>query len=110
MTAAFFLQTLASIAISVHLIAFLTERGDGATFAATVTGLIGAAQVAARIFTTLLDRRLSLIVLTAIIFLLQALALVILVVWPHPAGVVATVILLVPPSSPRRSGWNPGRT
>lgn len=94
MTAAFFLQTLASIAISVHLIAFLTERGDGATFAATVTGLIGAAQVAARIFTTLLDRRLSLITLTAIVFLLQALALVVLVVWSHPAGVVATVILL----------------
>ena len=94
MTAAFFLQTLASIAISVHLIAFLIERGDGATFAATVTGLIGAAQVVARIFTTLLDQRLSLITLTAIVFLLQALAMVVLVVWPHPAGVVATVILL----------------
>jgi MFS family permease len=94
MTAAYFLQTLAMIAISVHLIAFLTERGDGATFAATVTGLIGAAQVGARIITTMLDRRLSLVTLTAIVFVLQALALVILVVWDHPAGVIATVVLL----------------
>lgn len=94
MTAAFFLQTLASIAIGVHLIAYLTERGDGATFAATATGLIGAAQVAARIITTMLDRRLSMVVLTAIVFVLQALALVILVVWQQPAGVILTVILL----------------
>ena len=94
MTLAFFLQTLASIAISVHLIAFLTERGDGATFAATVTGLIGAAQVAARIVTTMLDRRLSLVMLTAIVFVLQAAALVILVLWAQPAGVIVTVILL----------------
>jgi|GEM_PF-39077 len=94
MTAAFFLQTLASIAIGVHLIAYLTERGDGATFAATVTGLIGAAQVAARIVTTVLDRRLSMVILTSIVFALQALALVILVVWQQPAGVIITVILL----------------
>lgn len=94
MTVAFFLQTLASIAIGVHLIAYLTERGDGATFAATATGLIGAAQVAARIMTTLLDRRLSLVVLTAIVFLLQTVALVVLILWEHPAGVIVAVILL----------------
>ncbi|MDQ4076586.1 MAG: MFS transporter [Chloroflexota bacterium] len=94
MTLAFFLHTLALIAISVHLIAYLTERGDGATFAATVAGLIGAAQVTARIVTTLLDRRVSLITLTAIVFFLQAVALVILVTWHHTAGVIAAVILL----------------
>lgn len=94
MTVAFFLQMLASIAISVHLIAYLTERGDGATFAATAAGLIGAAQVAARIVTTLLDRRISLITLTAIVFVLQALALAILVLWVHPAGVIVAVTLL----------------
>jgi MFS family permease len=94
MTLAFFLQMLASIAIGVHLIAYLTERGDGATFAATATGLIGAAQVAARIVTTLLDRRVSLISLTAIVFLLQAVAFAILVLWAQPAGVIVSVILL----------------
>jgi MFS family permease len=94
MTLAFFLHTLALIAISVHLIAYLTERGDGAIFAATVAGLIGAAQVAARIITTILDQRVSLITLTAIVFLLQAVALVILVTWHHPVGVIAAVVLL----------------
>lgn len=94
MTLAFFLHTLALIAISVHLIAYLTERGDGAIFAATVAGLIGAAQVAARIVTTLLDQRVSLVTLTAIVFLLQAVTLVILVAWHHPAGVIAAVVLL----------------
>lgn len=94
MTLAFFLQTFAATAIAVHLIAYLTERGDGATFAATVTGLIGAAQVAARIVITVLDRRYSLISLTALIFALQALAIGVLVIWEHPAGVIFSVIFL----------------
>ncbi|HWV23247.1 MAG TPA: MFS transporter [Thermomicrobiales bacterium] len=94
MSIAFFLQTLASIAIGVHLIAFLTERGDGATFAATATGLIGAAQVAARIVTTMLERRVSPVVMTSFVFLLQAVALAVLLVWATPAGVIASVILL----------------
>lgn len=94
MSIAFFFQTLASIAISVHLIAFLTERGDGATFAATVTGLIGAAQVAARIMTAMLDRRISMVTLTAFVFILQAAALVLLLTWVSPAGVVVAVVLL----------------
>lgn len=94
MTLAFFLQTFSSIAIGVHLIAYLTERGDGATFAATATGLIGAAQVAARIITTMLDRRFSLFLLTAFIFALEAAAIVILVLWKHPAGVILAVIFL----------------
>lgn len=94
MSIAFFLQTLASIAIGVHMIAFLIERGDGATFAAAATGLIGAAQVAARIVTTLLERRVPLVTLTAVVFLLQAAALVLLLIWVSPAGVIASVILL----------------
>lgn len=94
MTAAYFLQTIATIAISVHLIAYLTVRGDGATFAATATGLIGAAQVAARIVTTVLERRVSLVGLTALVFLLQAVSMAVLVLWVHPAGVLVSVILL----------------
>lgn len=94
MSIAFFLQTLASIAIGVYMIAFLIERGDGATFAAAATGLIGAAQVAARIVTTLLERRVPLVTLTAVVFLLQAAALVLLLIWVSPAGVIASVILL----------------
>jgi MFS family permease len=91
---AFFLQTFASIAIGVHLIAYLTERGDGATFAATATGLIGAAQVAARIATTVLEGRFSLISLTAIVFAVEAIAIAVLVLWQAPAGVIVAVVML----------------
>ena len=93
MTLAFFLQTFASVAIAVHLIAYLVERGDGATFAATATGLIGAAQVAARILTTVLEHRISLVGLTAV-FALEAVAIGLLVLWTAPAGVLVAVLLL----------------
>lgn len=91
---AFFLQTFASIAIGVHLIAYLTERGDGATFAATAAGLIGAAQVAARIATTVLEGRFSLLSLTAIVFAVEAIAIALLVLWQAPAGVILAVLML----------------
>jgi MFS family permease len=91
---AFFLQTTTSIAIAVHLIAYLVERGDDATFAAWAAGLIGAAQVAARIFTTMFERRFSIISLTAMMFVFQVLAIVLLVLWERPAGVIAAVVFL----------------
>jgi len=94
MSLGFFLQTFASIAIAVHLIAYLTERGDGATFAATATGLIGAAQVAARIATTMLEGRCSLITLTAVVFAAEAVAIVVLILWQSPAGVILAVLML----------------
>lgn len=94
MSIAFFLQTTVSIAVAVHIIAFLVERGDDATFAAWAAGLIGAAQVAARVFTTIFERRFSIVSLTAAMFAFQVLAIVLLVVWDRPAGVVLAVILL----------------
>src|SRR5699024_8831156 len=94
MSVAFFLQTLAAIAITVHLIAFLTERGDGATFAATAAGLIGAAQVAARVIVTALEHHVSLSMLTIVVFLLQAAALALLLTWSSPAGVIVAVVAL----------------
>jgi MFS family permease len=48
-TSSFFLETISSIALAVHMIPYLIERGESTAFAATATGLIGAAQVAARI-------------------------------------------------------------
>lgn len=91
---AFFLQTTTSIAITVHLIAFLVEEGMDATFAAWAAGLIGAAQVAARIFTTLFERRFSAIALTAMMFAFQVLAIVLLILWQSPAGVLVAVVFL----------------
>lgn len=94
MSIAFFLQTTTSIAIAVHLIAFLVERGQSATFAAWVAGLIGAAQVAARIFTTMFERRFSIVSLTAMMFAFQVVAIALLVVTDHAAGIIAAVIFL----------------
>ena len=94
LSVAFFLQTTTSIAVAVHLIAFLVERGTDATFAAWAAGLIGAAQVAARIFTTIFERRFSIISLTAMMFAFQVLAIVMLVMWQTPAGIVTAVVFL----------------
>lgn len=94
MTIAFFLQTFASIAIGVHLIAYLTERGDGATFAATATGLIGAAQVAARVATTMLEGRWSMTRITGVVFASQAVAIVMLIELSSSWGVIAAALVL----------------
>lgn len=91
---AFALETLATVAVGVHLIPYLTERGDGAGFAAAATGMIGAAQVAARILATLLGHRLSQIALTGSVFALQAVALLVLMGWESRAGVLTAVLLL----------------
>ena len=94
LVAAFFLETLATVAVAVHLIPYLTARGDGATFAAVATGLIGAAQVLARVLATLLGGRLSQIALTASVFALPAVAVLLLLGWQSRAGVLAAVLLL----------------
>jgi MFS family permease len=94
LTAAFFLETVSAVAVGVHLIPYLTERGDGAAFAATAAGLIGAAQVGARVLATVFGERLSQVALTTLVFALQAVALVVLMVWQERAGVLAAVLLL----------------
>jgi MFS family permease len=94
LTVAFFLETIAMIAVGVHLIPYLTERGDGARFAAAATGLIGAAQVASRVLATLFGNRLSQTTLTALVFALQAVAVVLLIGWESRAGVLTAVLLL----------------
>jgi sugar phosphate permease len=94
LTLAFFLETFSAVAVGVHLIPYLTERGDGARFAAAATGLIGAAQVGARVLATIFGNRLSQVALTAVVFALQAVALVVLMGWQTRAGVLSAVLLL----------------
>jgi MFS family permease len=93
LTAALFLATLAVTAISVHLVAYLREDGYGASFAATWTGLIGAGSVLGRVAVTVAGRRVTLPLVTAATFALQALAVLVLVGWDQPAGVAAFVVL-----------------
>jgi MFS family permease len=93
LTAALFLATLAVTAISVHLVAYLRERGYGAGFAATWAGLLGAGAVLGRVAAAGAGRRLPLPLVTAAMFALQALAVLVLVGWKRPAGVAAFVML-----------------
>lgn len=91
---AFSLGTLASVAIGVHLIPYLLEAGYGAEFAAFVTGLIGATQVATRVLVSLVGNRWSQVAVTAVVFVLQAVALLTLIWWNQPAGILIAVVLL----------------
>ncbi|HEU5433620.1 MAG TPA: MFS transporter, partial [Thermomicrobiales bacterium] len=91
---AFFAGTLTTVAVGVYLIPYLVARGDDPGFAAAVTGLIGAAQVVARVGVTLVGHRQSQATLTAGVFALQAVALLVLLLSDAAVGVVAAVLLL----------------
>jgi len=88
----FFLGTLSQVAIGVHLIPYLGERGYGLTSAAFLTGCIGAAQVLGRVLVTFLGSRLPREAVTTGVFGLQAAALVVLLVWQSPLGLWAFVV------------------
>jgi MFS family permease len=93
LTASFVLQQFAMVSIALILIPYLTDRGDSPAFAATATGLIGAAQVVARIVSTALGDRVSAVATTASIFALQAAGVAVLVGWETRAGIIAAVLL-----------------
>jgi predicted MFS family arabinose efflux permease len=92
LTVAFSLGTLAQVAIGVHLIPYLAEGGYGLGEAATVTGLVGAAQVLGRVVVTFLEGRLPRDWMMAGIFALQAAALVVLIGWQGTSGLVVFVV------------------
>jgi MFS family permease len=94
LTAAFFLSTLSTVAVAVHLIPFLLHQGYAPGFAAAATGLIGATQVAARVVVTMAGQRCSPVPLTAAVFALQSAAVLILLAWQQASGVLLAVILL----------------
>jgi len=94
LTAAFFFGTLASVAVAVHLIPFLLAEGYAPGFAAAATGLIGATQVAARVVVTLVGNRCPALPLTAAVFALQGVAVLVLLTWQQVTGVLLAVILL----------------
>ena len=94
LTAAFFFGTLSSVAVAVHLIPFLLADGYAPGFAAAATGLIGATQVAARVAVTLAGKRCPAAPLTAAVFALQGVAVLILLSWRQASGVLLAVVLL----------------
>lgn len=92
-TLAFALATLVAGAITVHLVPYLIDRGYPASFAAASVGFIGIMALPGRLVFTLLGERLPRHVVTAVLFLLQALALPTLLLVPGIAGISCFVVL-----------------
>ena len=90
---AFFLATLATGAVFVHLIPYLVGQGYDPAFAAWAVGLIGIVGLPGRLVFTPLGGYLPRRWVTAGIFALQTLALVVLLTVHSPTGVVAFVVL-----------------
>ncbi|MGH2584888.1 MAG: MFS transporter [Dehalococcoidia bacterium] len=93
LAAAFFLNALGQIALHVHLVPYLTGRGYSAGFAATMAGLVGIMALPGRLIFTPLGDRVPRAYLTALIFSLQAIALVVLLLAQSTAGVFTYVFL-----------------
>jgi MFS family permease len=93
LAAAFFLAFLANVAVTVHLIPYLTDHGFSSGFAASAAGLIGILALPGRLIFTPLGGILPRRFVAAGIFLFQTAGLVVLVTVHSAAGVVAFVIL-----------------
>ena len=93
LTAAFWLASLATAAVGVHLLPYLADRGYDTTFAATLTGLVGAMQVLARLFLAPFGNRVRPRLLAASILALQPLSLLVLLLVRSTPGVFAFVVL-----------------
>lgn len=93
LSVAFFLSQLATAAVAVHLVPYLIDIGYGAGFAAMATGLIGAMALPGRLIFTPLGDRLPRQQVTACLFLVQTLALLVLLLVYSMAGVYAFVVL-----------------
>ena len=93
LVAAFTLTSLAATATTIHLIPYLTTRGHTTAAAAWATGLIGAMKLPGRALFAPLDARIPRRVLTALLFGLQGVALLVLLLAPSTAGVLVFVVL-----------------
>ena len=77
----------------VHLVGYLTSRGHPATFAATVTGLLGVLSVTGRIVLTAARRLAPMTTVVAAIFGIQAVAAASLpALGASPVGAVVAVV------------------
>lgn len=93
LTAAFCLTLFANVAVTVHLIPFLLDRGFSSGFAATAAGAVGIMALPGRLVFTPLGGRIPRRFVAAAIFVLQALAIAALITLDATAGVVLFVVL-----------------
>ena len=94
LSSAFFLATIAGIAVVVQGIPFLLERGYGTAFAAFAIGLIGVSQIPGRIVFAAVGGRLPEPWNSMSVFALIAAGILLVVGVDAPAAVVAGMILL----------------
>jgi MFS family permease len=90
---AFCLSSLAAFGLTVHLVPVLQGRGFDATAAATLAGLVGATQVLGRLVLGPMGDRVPLRSVAPIVLALQPLAILVLLLVPALAGVVAFIVL-----------------
>jgi len=93
LSTAFFLTTLTTAAVSIHLLPYLNDRGYDPTFAALVVGSIGAMQVLARLVLTPFGNRISPWALGMGVLALQPLSLLFLLLGRSTLGVLVFVAL-----------------
>jgi predicted MFS family arabinose efflux permease len=94
LSSAFFLATIAGIAVVVQGIPFLLERGYGTAFAAFAIGLIGVSQIPGRIVFAAVGTRLAEPWNAVIVFALIAAGILLVVGIDAPAAVVVGMMLL----------------
>jgi MFS family permease len=94
LSGAFVLASLATIAMTVHTIPFLLERGHSAAFAAFALGLIGISQIPGRVLFGPLAGRLSPGAANAGVFLLVAVGIGLVVGIDSTGTILAGLVLL----------------
>jgi MFS family permease len=93
LTSAFTLSALAAVAITIHIIPYMLDRGYSAGFAAGTASLIGAMKFPGRLLFAPLEARVARRWIAVLLALLQTLALLLLVIVPSAAGALAFAAL-----------------
>jgi MFS family permease len=93
LTIAFATTTFAGVAMTVHLIPYLIERGHAPTFAATVAGLFGMMSLAGRLLIGPLGDRFARNRVAAGLIAMQIVGLLVLTSAPTAAGAIVYVAL-----------------
>ena len=94
LTIAFFLGVFTGIAMTIHAIPFLLERGYSAGFAAFAVGLIGVSQIPGRVLFAVLGAHLPRELTISAVFVLIAAGIVVIVGIDATPAVLAGLVLL----------------
>jgi MFS family permease len=93
LSAAFFLASLTGIAMTVHAIPYLLERGEDPAFAAFAVGLIGISQIPGRVLYAVAAARLPRPAAIATVFATIAVGIGVIVALPGQALLIGFVLL-----------------